>query len=242
MDTSYWIQCNPRITVEHTSKKFYGKFLYKIALHCPAGRLIDGKGTMADLLEHRKTVYKHINQSGWWGRNIKNSKDLDHADVTLLETLRTIRKTFSGIKLRVEEPCVQIYANTELELINLVKEQLNKFAYRVESICGPESQESEQLLNSGAIIRKKHNGYRYKVILRDGRYSGGIKDSILQYLNGLSDEQVHITKTCKEMFTKPNSFLWNCYFYTNDPNITTFINLMSPGIVSNIHELVILHQ
>lgn len=237
MDTSFWIRCNPKITVEHTVKKFYGNFLYKIVVYCPAGRLIDGKGAMTALLEHRKNVYKHINQSGWWGH--RQNRDLDHADLALLDTLRGIRKNSSNIKLRVEEPRVQIYAATEDELVNLVLDHLQPFVKCIESVAGPSNEEAAEVLNSGAIIRKTDNGYRHKIILRDGRYTTEIKESILQYLNQLQLEQVGITTSCREMLTKPNSYLWNCYLYTNDPSITTFLNLISPGIVSNIHELVV---
>lgn len=237
MDTSFWIRCNPKLTVEHTVKKFYGKFLYKIVVYCPAGKLVDGKGAMPALLEHRKSVYKHINQSGWWGH--RQNRDLENADIFLLDTLRTIRKTSSSIKLRVEEPRVQIYATTEDELVNLVIDHLQPFVKNIESIAGPSNEEAAEVLNSGAIIRKTDNGYSHKVILRDGRYSVEIKEAIIQYLSGLQLEQVGITDSCREMFIKPNSYLWNCYFYTNDPSITTFLNLISPGIVSNIHKLVV---
>lgn len=237
MDTSFWIRCNPKITVEHTVKKFYGKFLYKIVLYCPAGRLIDGKGGMLALLDHRKNVYKHINQSGWWGH--RQNRDLDRADIILLDALRTIRKNSTSIKMRVEEPRIQIYAATESELVNLVTNHLQPFVANIESVAGPANEEAAEVLNAGAIIRKTDNGYSHKVILRDGRYSMEIKESILQYLNGLQLEQAGITDSCREMFKKPNSYLWNCYFYTNDPSITTFLNLISPGIVSNIHELVV---
>ena len=237
MDTSFWIRCNPKVTVEHTVKKFYGKFLYKIVVYCPAGRLIDSKDPMDKALEHRKSIYKHINHSGWWGH--RHNRDLDHANVPLLETLRSIRRSQSGIKLRVEEPRIQIYAETEDELVNLVIDHLQPFVKNIESVAGPANEEAVEVLNSGAIIRKTDNGYTHKVILRDGRYGAEVKETILQYLDGLHIEIVGVPKSCREMFTKSSSYIWNCYFYTNDPSVTTFLNLIQPGIVSNCHELVV---
>ena len=237
MDTSFWIRCNPKLTVEHTVKKFYGKYLYKIVVYCPAGRLIDNKGPMDKELTRRKEIYKHVNQSGWWG--LRQNRDLDRADVGLLDTLRTIRKNPSGIKLRVEEPRVQIYAATEDELVNLVIDHLQPYVKHIESIAGPANEEAAEILNSGAIIRKTDNGYTHKVILRDGRYGADVKETILSYLDSLQIEIVGVPESCRNMFTKSTSYVWNCYFYTNDPSVTTFLTLIQPGLVSNIHELVV---
>jgi hypothetical protein len=237
MDISFWTRCSPNITVEHTTKKYYNKYLYKIVVYCPAGRLVDAKGPMDKELEYRKSIYKHINQSGWWGH--RHNRDLDKADIQLLNTLRTIRKTVSNVKLRVEEPRVQIYAATEDELVNLVIDHLQPFVKTIESISGPANDKAAEILNSGAIIRKTDNGYTHKVLLRDGRYSVEVKEAILQYLENLTIENAGIPESCRGMFTKSSSYVWNCYFYTNDPGVTTFLNLMSPGIVSNCHELVV---
>lgn len=241
MDTSFWIQCNPKIAVEHTSKKYYGKYLYKIVMYCPAGRLIDNKGPMDRELEHRKAVSKHINQSGWWG--YRRNRDLDQADITLLEVMRTIRRDSGGlgIKLRVEEPRIQIYAETESELKDLIQGPLKSFGNVIETVAGPANAEAVAVLNSGAIIRKTDNGYSHKIILRDGRYTATVKDSLLQYLSGLGYDTVLVPKSCYLMLGKPSGYIWNCYIYSNDPSIVTFINLIHPGLVSNIHELVVAH-
>ena len=97
------------------------------------------------------------------------------------------------------------------------------------------------MLNSGAIIRKTDIGYSHKVILRDGKYSPEIKRKILNYLETLGDETVRLPKSCYEMLAKSTSFVWNLYFYTNDPAITTFISLIEPRLVSNIHKIVVEH-
>jgi hypothetical protein len=237
MDISFWTRCSPNITVEHTSKKYYNKYLFKIVVYCPAARLIDDKGPMDEALEHRKNIYKHINHSGWWGH--RHNRDLDHANIPLLETLRNIRRTHSGFKLRVEEPRIQIYAATEKELINLVVDHLQSFTENIETIAGPANDDCAEILDSGAIIRKNANGYSHKIILRDGRYGTDVKDTILQYLQNLNIETVGIPASCQKMFTKSSSYVWNCYFYTNDPSVITFLNLIQPGLVSNCHELVV---
>jgi len=240
MDISFWIQCNPKITVDHTAKKFYGKFLYKLVVYCPAGRLIDAKGPMDAALEHRRTVAKNINHGGWWGR--RTNPDLEHADVEFLDMLREVRHDRSmGIKLRVEEPMIQIYADSDATLQTFVSTHFasNQKNY-VRSISGPIDSEAEAVLNSGAIIRKENNGYQYKIILKDGRYTSEIKQNLLAYLENQGLEQVQLSSSARVMLSKSTGYVWNLYFYSNDISMITFLNLISPGIVSNYHELVVL--
>ena len=239
MDTSFWIQCNPNITIDHTTKKYFGKYLYKIVVYAPAGRLIDSKNSLNDALEHRKNIAKNINYGGYWG--IHRHRDLDRADLAFLEKLRNFRHDkLSNIKLRVEEPRIQIYCNDENDLKDLVNTHFSQAEkFYIENFSGPESEYSERLLNAGAIIRRIDIGYRYKVILKDGRYSPEIKNQLLTYLTNLGEDQIKLPSTGYEMLSKSTGFIWNLYFYTNDLDVVTFISLISPGIVSNSHELVI---
>jgi hypothetical protein len=239
MDTLSWIQYNRKITVSHTTKKYFGKYLYKLVVYSPAGRIItDGRnGDVATQVEHRKTVSKNIN-AGYWG--YRNNKELDNASVELLTTLRDIKKQApDGIKFRVEEPRVQIYSKTDKQLLDLVDQYLKPFADRLESVSGPEDSTAEAYLNSGAILRKTDNGYQHKVVLRDGRYSAELKYSLYNYIKGLPDETVYIPSSTRLMLTKDTGFMWNCYFFVNDLTVLTFVNLIAPGIILNTHQLVV---
>jgi hypothetical protein len=238
MDINFWINCNPKIAVDHTLKKYFGKYLYKIVLYAPGGRLIDDKADIASALEHRQEVIKNVSKTGWWGHRF--NKDLDNANIELLEELKDIRRATSGLKLRIEEPRIQIYAETEAELIDLVSTRLGKFYHFVELVAGPSNAEAELALNSGAIIRKVNTGYTHKVILRDGRYTPEIKKSMLIYLTNLHGDVVHVSDSLTSMLTGRSGYIWNGYFYTNDPSVTTFLNLIHPNLVLNIHPLVVL--
>jgi len=88
-------------------------------------------------------------------------------------------------------------------------------------------------------LRKKDIGYTHKIILRDGRYTTELKENILSYLTSIGPETLSISTGLIDTLSKSNPFLWNAYFYTNDPSVTTFLNLISPGLVLNIHELVV---
>jgi hypothetical protein len=202
--------------------------------------LIDAKGSMPDALEHRRTVAKNINHGGWWGR--RTNPDLENADVEFLTMLKEVRHDRGmGIKLRVEEPMIQIYADSDSALQTFVNTHFsaNQKQY-VRSISGPIDSAAEAVLNSGAIIRKENNGYQYKIILKDGRYTSEIKQNLLVYLENQGPEQVQISSSARLMLSKSTGYVWNLYFYSNDVNTITFLNLISPGIVSNYHELVVL--
>lgn len=237
MDISAWIPYNPDIVLENTTKKFFGKYLYKLVVYCPAGRIIDGKKTIDDEFAHRQMVANSMTHV--WS-SLRN-RDLDKADLDFLNRMRTLRQsTFPGIKMRVEEPRVQIYAETETQLRNIVTSYFQRSDYKyIEAITGPEDSDAEAILNSGAIIRKTDLGYTHKVILRDGRYGADLKKNVLDYLGGLGPNVIKLPKSGIEMLCKPSGYIWNLYFYTNDPGIATFINLINPGLVLNIHELVV---
>jgi hypothetical protein len=195
---------------------------------------------MPDALEHRRTVAKTINHGGWWGR--RTNTDLENADVEFLTMLKDVRHDRGmGIKLRVEEPMIQVYADSDAVLQTFVNTHFlgNQKNY-VRSISGPIDSEAEAVLNSGAIIRKENNGYHYKIILKDGRYTAEIKQNLLVYLENQGPEQVQLSSNARLMLSKSTGYVWNLYFYCNDISMITFLNLISPGIVSNYHKLVVL--
>ena len=117
---------------------------------------------------------------------------------------------------------------------------MNTFVDNLESVSGPANKEAESLLNSGAIIRKKDIGYRYKIIIKDGRYTMEDKNNLWAFLSNFGPDDIKVSATGLEMLRKSTGFVWNLYLYSNDLSITTFLNLIKPGIVLNSHELVIL--
>ena len=241
MDTSFWIRYNPKITLEHTAKKYFGKYLYKIVVYAPAGRLIDSKESIETALAHRMSIVKNINHGGYWGYGNRSSKNLESADIGFLTLLRDLRTDKSlDIRLRVEEPRIQIYADNEKTLTDLANDQLKPYAKYLESVSGPEDSKAEIALNSGAILRKKDIGYKYKIIIKDGRYTQDTKKTILNYVLNIGPETVKLPQSGLYMLQKSTGFIWNLYLYSNDLNILTFLNLIQPGMVINYHELIIL--
>ena len=158
MDTSFWIQFNPKITVDHTVKKYFGKYLYRLVVYAPAGRLIESKTSIADALAHRLSITKTVNYGGYWGNNgywASRNKDIDNADIDFLERIRDIKHDKpAGIKMRVEEPRIQIYADTETALQNVVNQYFHSNDYRyIESVGGPADDAAEAVLKDRKSTR-----------------------------------------------------------------------------------------
>jgi len=239
MDTSVWIRCNPKIAVEHSTKKYYGQYLYKLVLYAPAGRIIhEEKTNVEDAYNRRITVSKNINFGGYWGRSW--TRNLDDADLDYLKLLKNLKHDPQSLfKFRIEEPYVQVYSSSLSDLEHLATNQIPaQYHNTFYSISGPKDTAAEALLNRGAILRKKDCGYKYKVICRDGNYGTDIKHNLLNYIKNLDLDTVYMTTGCRRTLENNSSFIWNMYLYTNDISIVSFLNLICPGLVSNYHELV----
>lgn len=238
MDTSFWIKCNPEVTIDHPVKKYFGRYLYRLTIKAIGGRLIDAKGSIKQNKQRRIERYKNVHAYSWFARQNQN---IELADVSLLIQLRALKEVRKDLNIlfRIEEPVVNIYAESNEQLQQLVEQYLQGYESTVSVISGPKNTETEHILNSGAIIRKKDNGYKYKVILRDGQLPLATRTSILDYLENLGNELVHIPHSTYVMLRKEHGWIWNCYFFTNDIDILSFLSLISPGLVSNYHSLVI---
>lgn len=243
MDTLFWIQSSPNITVAHTTKRYFNKYLCKLVVYAPAGRLIEGTAPIGNGLEYRRSIIKNVNYGGsWWAQHTdRQTQLLEDADVDFLEFLRTVKSNkLLNVKMRIEEPLIQIYGNNEETLKDLVGNHFSPTWARkyIESISVPANAEAVQLLESGAIIRRTENGYRYKVMIKDGRYDAELKESIRQYLQGVGIDAVYMPKGFEDQLLK-GSFIWSGYFYTNDLGILSFLGIIRPGMVTNFHELVV---
>lgn len=236
MDTLFWTQFNPKIELVNTTKKYFNQYLYKLVVHAPGGRAIDTKDIFASI-EHRKIWDKDMNRFGWWGRK---SRNLESADIDFLEIIKNLKQDrTTNKKIRVEEPFIQIYTETESDLIDIINSEPQMFKQHIRVIAGPANSTTADILNSGAIIKKSNNGYRYKVIIRDGFYAQGVRDQLWNYFNNANKEEIKFTAGLERSLRSNSGYMWSLYFYANDLSIITFINLISPGMVVNIHELVV---
>lgn len=241
MDLSYWTQLNPNIVYEPTRKQFYGQFCYKLILTVYGARVINGKDTVADEVAYRQHLAQSRRSYNYGGSWMKSSQDdIDKIDPVQLETLRSIKNGYgNAIKIRIEEPWLQIYAADLQTLKDIAGRFTPSQQQSITGISFPDSDESKQLLESGKILVKSVNkiGFKYKVFLKDGSYPPDVKRSVADYLDALGAD-VKVSVATRSMLKNGHSFIWGCFLYVNDPAVMTMVSLISPRMVGKIHELV----
>ncbi len=244
MDLSYWTRLNPNIIYEPTRKQYFGKYLYRLTFKAYGGRCIHDTHnvTIEGSLEDRKMRDKmYRNSGGWWGSN-RYSK-LDLASAEQLAILRSIKDGYGNkIRFRVEEPNVQIYADNEQTLRDIAERFNSELQLLIVAIGAPESESHVAALLSNKIIYSVSNGYRHKVVLRSGQYPVESQKRLAEYLQTVGAD-VSISPATIAHLQTDSSYLWGtCFFYTNDESIVTMVNLICPGIIGKIHELVSKYQ
>ena len=244
MDISYWTKLNPNIIYEPTSKQFFNKYLAKIEIDCPAGRLINSKEQNVDLaLKNRiewAKISRRYNYGGSWMNWQTPSHRLDEAEAGQIENLKEIKRDLKdSVKFRIEEPSVQIYAVDESSLKDLVSRINPQFTSRIKAVQFPKDDNVAAMLMEGKVFLKANSRitYKYRVHLRDGEYTQDTKRSVMSYLTNLGDE-VKMGGTTVSRLTGQYDYLWSAFIYVNDPSILTFLNIIHPNIISKIHELV----
>lgn len=240
-DTSFWTQLNPKLIQLPTRKQYFGRYLCKLVLDAPGARLIDS--TQDDLsiaLAERLETHRNYNYGGsWWAHR---NQSIGKTDLGQLAVLRDIKRDYPEIRIRIEEPAVQIYTVDE-DLLRVIASRFDPdYSHTLTAVELP-TEETVKLLKEGKIITPSTSriNFQYKVILRDGTYPVETKRQVLSYIQNLG-EDAKASKGTTEMLAKNFGYIWGCFVYVNDPNVLTFLNLICPNIVQKIHELVKLDE
>lgn len=207
-------------------------------MNVPCARLIHQSQDIHTALGDRRQTHRHHNYGGSWRYGAFHMQQIDSANAEQLEIVRSIKDDYKGtIRVRVEEPWVQFYAETEDEL-KVIATRFNSVCNeRLMSISVPENDEVASMLKSGDIIVTKDIGFEYKVFVRDGMYSAETKSQLLSYFDSLGDE-VQLSKGTRKQLEGPLSYIWGLFFYVKDPKTLTFVSLIHPSIIRKIHRLV----
>ena len=237
MDISSWNKL--RIKVVRTKKKFFGKYLYKLKVLAPGSRLINFNrfdsiaSGIDDRINYIASIGKNYRGSAWFHQ--RALRRIENASVEQLEYLKAVKENNTQLNFRIEEPHVSVYAENEQDLVNLVQGLPDK-STAVE-ISRPYDQQSIDILNRGETITRKPVEYEYKVLFKEHRVTN--RDNLIQiynYLSGLGSD-VKILPSCKRNLTTNLFWFSQCYFYTKDPGVCTFINLIAPNLIKEISKL-----
>jgi hypothetical protein len=138
------------------------------------------------------------------------------------------------MEFRCESPTLSIYGNNLDDLLAIAKQDKKNLL----EIHGPNNDEELELISQGNIIVRRIEGYTKKVMIREGAVTDPeLALRILDYLRDLEPHTVKLTRSLVRNLTHDRYWFSGGYFYTNDPGITTFIELMSPGLIQNIFDV-----
>lgn len=241
MDSLDWKTLNSNIVIKETKKKFYNRFLYSLKLYCPAARIILNPNNVdiSHAVLSRLEFERVYNYGGSWRGAIHARYRSYNADIEIkqLEYLREIKNKFDDIKIRIEDPYVQLYANSEEILYDIAKVNFADYVNRLHSVQKPKDANTKKLLESGSIIIKNPINYRYKFVCKSGTCKN--KTAILNYLYNLGDEIKASDSIWTLLENNAHDCIWNVWFYANDPNIADMLNIIEYNFVTNIHEVVV---
>lgn len=243
MASLLWKKLNPTVDYCDTTKKFFGKFLFKAVVYLPGGNLIRNTKfeDMQFLLDERLSWHgRSYNYGGSWVNASSGSyarrKFLEDAKTEQLEYWRdAVKQNQTDIKFRVEEPHITVYSNDESNLYSLVANDPRPKSIR--QIFKPKNHNALEALDRGEIILKKKTEYTYRVCFREGKFDTYVVKSIGQLLMNQGDD-VKLTNSCKTNLENTRYWFTSTYFYTKNLDIVTMINLISPDIVSGIFRVV----
>ena len=234
MDTLYWKRLSESIQLANTTKRFYSTYLYKMVLSAPGCKSITDPD-IASSLCYRATHSRNINYGGsWYGE--RDIKFANEADLVWLQLLQNIKLANPDIKIRCEEPKVQVYTKDEISLKAVVK-QIQEYADNILEIYGPENDQARKLLEANKTIVIKQPKYQWKIVFTEKRCDLSSRQNILNYLQQ-SDNLVKIPKSTQDQLTRKNDWIWGCYIYTNDLGITDMLRLIYPDLIREVSEMV----
>jgi hypothetical protein len=240
MNNPNWAKAFPLAKVKPTRKQFYDRYSFCLEYRCVGGRIIKAAKSSSedDLLEAidariiRDSMYKTYR----WNR----SNILKETDVNFIQLLEFVKLKFdpnNRIHIRIEEPSIRFYSDNEDDLYHIATGRFRGFAHELLSVYRPGDNLQLTQIETGHIIMKQDVGYRYKFILRDGTYGHGNALALKKYLDQLGD-LVKISKTVDRSFNSRSNFMYRIWFYSNDYDIKTMIDLIEPGAVLKIHTIV----
>jgi hypothetical protein len=235
MDTSFWKQLHPDIQVQAAKQKLFGKYPYRLVLRCNGAAML----RYPEISFDEQLLYrKRVNHGGSW--RMKPTYQPTPLELNFLTLLKDIKldlgeQNNEDIKIRIEETNIQFYAINEKLLQDLsgtlfANDQYKEFLH---SITVPKSAQDLDKIMQGYVLRKSSQ-YSCRINIRDGRYSQSIRQSLLNYVDGLGEDAQVPTSVRRSLEKATGDYVWDAYFYCNDPNIQLMIQMINPRLIRSV--------
>lgn len=241
MDTLLWSKLNGDIRVQDTKKKFFNQYLYKLIVKVPACRLIlNSKASeiRQNLQKRRDDMEEFFGTMPAYSRGymVKNwGKNIDGAMHTQLEYYSVIKDKYPELKLRIEEPNLTIYSNSEQLLYDIAAGDM---VGNLLEIHKPYNDAAAEALERGEVMVGDSIPYEYKIVFKEGKAPGEERgEQIYERLTELGDA-VKLTPSCKRVFTSKRYWTPSTYMYVKDEMTASFIKLILPSeMIAGIFKL-----
>lgn len=228
---------HPDIRVQQSKQLLYGRYPYRLVIRCHGSHMLRYPEPFEDQLQW-SSQWRNINYGGSWRYRQHQKPNAD--ELKLLTNLKLYREESAlleseEIKMRIENPLIQIYAKDIKQLEEFVTDVFANFKHSdfLESITLPKNSKDLDLLTQGYVLRS-HTDYAFKVNLRDGKYNHVTRSNLLKYLDQLGPD-VSVPKSTRLALEKnKGDFIWSAYFYCMDENITLMISMMDPRLIRSI--------
>ncbi len=233
-----WTKLNPTVNQLPVNKLFYNKFFYKIKIYCPASRLLESK-TFNDLLTKLSRRFEvddiTYNYAGSWYLNRRGKEIKEYSRIEQLEHYFKVKMNYvKELKYRIEEPYLSIYSNDEQLLYNIAEQY---YPERCLEIHKPVNDKATEIISKGEIISKTIDSYNYKIIFKSMYFDNiSLKHSLADYLYNLKDE-IKISNAVKRNLTNNKPWFNGGYLYSKTIDVTTFMNLICPNLISGIFKM-----
>jgi hypothetical protein len=237
MDTSYWTALNPDIEIKATKKATFGNCLYKLSVQAIGCSTLRHDQDLHEAIELHNLRAREYNWAGSWRKKpvtkpdsdllFKIKEQLDYAE-------KSPRVKNVDIKIRIEEPCIHFYSVTEKEIKTLAAELVSDQNKHFVQFQMPENKEQEQMLIEGYTLRKNPVAWKYRILMRDGRYSDDTKHNLQNYLTSLGEE-IKVPRNLIEQLDK-GGWIWGGYIYAQDKNLVTMLSIIDPKLILRVEE------
>lgn len=238
-----WTRLNQTVRIVPVNKMFYGQYLNKIVVYCPAARTIlaDNETELAAILQRRISDRLLYNWGGSWSNNYQSEILQKHSNFEQLKYFHNLKKNrkSKNISFRLEEPYISIYGNEEQVLYNVIEN--SSMPDRLTEVHRPESLKAQHLLLKGEVISRVISAnflnYNYKIYLRSYRFENEQHKKLLEDKFNDLQQNVRVPNKIRNFLQSDKLFFSGGYFYCTDELTITFIKLAVPELISSIFKL-----
>jgi len=231
-----------KLQVNHTSKLFFKKFLYKVELNVPSIcflRYYNGNDIMNAILssETFDQFNRKVDRLKYFNRKYQNVKTYwenrfaYHRFVKLRQSLIDWEDEH---QFRFESNKVGIYVNDN----NLFERICREFHNEVCSLVWPANRNVIRYLRENptneVVDTLPHNKYRYKVNLRNGKVTTQIKDNFADWIRQYGD--MHVTDIMLQKMRKGGYSLNGKFIYSTNKESMLLLQMFLGDLIKDVTE------